>query len=207
MTTVVLLRHGETDWNRDRRVQGWAASSLNGTGIEQARAAGQHLDAEYDFDRIVASDLRRTRETVAYLREEGTFPEPEFTRGWRERSFGVFQGLTYGQVFGEFPENTATSGMIGLESTPECGESLLEARERVVDAWEDLLGRAGHDDEVLVVTHGGPIYVLLAHVRGTDLPTAVTEFSQHNCALNELRRDPDTGGIEVLCENLTGYRE
>ncbi|AQL42984.1 phosphoglyceromutase [Halorientalis sp. IM1011] len=207
MTTVVVLRHGETEWNREGRIQGWAASPLNDRGRQQARAAGRHLAESYDLDRIVASDLRRTRETTAMVREGGDFPDPEFTKGWRERSFGEFQGLTYEQVFGEFPEHRGSVGMLGLESRPAGGESLLGARERVLVAWEDLLEQAGPDEEVLVVTHGGPIYVLLAHVRGTDLPTAITTLSQRNCAVNELRYDHEAGETEVLRENETGYRD
>lgn len=206
MTTVVLLRHGETDWNRNRRVQGWAASPLNSRGTEQARTAGRYLSESYTFDRLVASDLRRTRETTAHLRSAGQFPEPEFTRGWRERSFGVFQGLTYEQVFGDFPEHTARTGMVGLESTPERGESLLTARERVITAWEELLAAAGPDDQVLVVTHGGPIYVLLAAVRELDLTSAVADFDQDNCAVNELQHDQESGETEIVCENDTRYR-
>mgnify|MGYP006277850767 FL=1 len=207
MTTVVVVRHGETEWNREGRIQGWAASPLNDRGRDQARAVGRHLADTYDLDRIVASDLRRTRETTAMAREGGEFPEPEFTKGWRERSFGEFQGLTYEQVFGEFPEHRGSIGMLGLESCPAGGESLLGARERVLVAWDDLLERAGPDEEVLVVTHGGPIYVLLAHVRGTDLPTAITTLSQRNCAVNELRYDHGTGETDVVRENETEYRD
>jgi len=206
MTTVVLLRHGETDWNRNRRIQGWAASPLNDRGRDQARAAGRYLAENYEFDRVVASDLRRTRETTAQLRSTGPFPEPEFTKGWRERSFGAHEGLSYERVFGEFPEHNASEGMIGLESTPQRGESLLDARERVMAAWDDVLATADPDDEVLVVTHGGPIYVLLAAVQGTDLPTALSEFEQRNCAVNELRHDHDGGETEIRRENYCEYR-
>lgn len=206
MTTVVLLRHGETDWNRNRRIQGWAASPLNDTGREQARAAGQYLAETYDLDRIVASDLRRTRETTAHLRSAGSFPEPEFTKGWRERSFGAHEGLSYERVFGEFPEHNASEGMIGMESTPQRGESLLTARERVMAAWDEVLTTATPQDTVLVVTHGGPIYVLLAAVRGLDLPTALERFDQDNCAINELRYDQETGETEVVRENDASYR-
>jgi len=207
MTTVVCCRHGETDWNRERRIQGWAAAPLNERGERQARALGRHLSATRSFDRLVASDLRRTRETTAQLRSAGQFPEPEFTRGWRERSFGIYQGLSYERVFGEYPEHTASAGMIGLESTPEEGESLLEARDRVIDAWEAVVRTAEPDDEVLVITHGGPIYVLLAAVRGLDLPAALTGFDQDNCAITELEYDQETGATEVRCENLTSYRD
>ncbi|PSP97202.1 hypothetical protein BRC89_12390 [Halobacteriales archaeon QS_4_70_19] len=65
MTTVLLLRHGETTWNRQGRIQGWAPTPLTERGHEQARRAGTAIADTYDVDRVVASDLRRTRETTA----------------------------------------------------------------------------------------------------------------------------------------------
>ena len=61
---IVVLRHGETAWNDEGRMQGWAPVPLNETGREQATAAGRHLADEYEFDAVYASDLERTRETT-----------------------------------------------------------------------------------------------------------------------------------------------
>ena len=114
MTTIVLLRHGETDWNADRRIQGWAPVPLNDRGRTQAASAGEHLAALAEFDRVVASDLRRTRETAALVCEH-LEPAPVFERAWRERDFGVYQGLTYETMFSEYPEfDTGRSGRAGF---------------------------------------------------------------------------------------------
>ena len=208
MTTVVLLRHGQTEWNRTRRIQGWAASSLNDRGREQARVAGQYLADAYTFDRFLSSDLRRTRETTALVREQGSFPAPEFASGWRERSFGALQGLDYDRVFTEYPEfDAAANGVMALEATPTRGESMVDAYERVVGAFDDLLAATGPDETVLVVTHGGPIYVLLAYVRGQTLPEAFGAEHQENCAVNEIHHDHDTGETTVVSENDTSYRD
>jgi len=204
MTTVLLLRHGQTEWNRTGRLQGWVASPLNDRGRAQARAAGRHLA---NVDRLAASDLRRTRETTACLRDEGDFPEPEFTRGWRERSFGDLQGLRYDQVFGAFPEHDAANGVLALQATPPRGESMVEAHERVLAAWERLLETSAPDDTVLVVTHGGPIYGLLAHARGQDLSTGLTSFHHDNCGLTELDHDHETGETEIRRTSDTSYRD
>jgi probable phosphoglycerate mutase len=201
-TTVVLVRHGETDWNRENRMQGWAPSTLTDRGREQARTLGGHLSGTYDFDRLVASDLRRTRETTALLREHGVAPDPTFDRAWRERDFGVYQGLTKAEIFERYPEFAVTSGVPAVREVPENGESLLAARERVLAGWERLLDDAD-GETVLVVTHGGPIYLLLGHVRGQDIITAVTDHSQHNCAINELRVDGNTGEVELRRHNET----
>lgn len=182
---VVLVRHGQTDWNRDDRIQGWAPSSLTDRGREQARSLGRHLADRYDFDRLVASDLRRTRETTALLRESGVDADPTFDRAWRERDFGVYQGLTRTALFDQHPEYDASSGISAIKARPDGGESLLDARERVLAGWRGLTG--GNEGEtVLVVTHGGPIYLVLGYVRGHDVLTAITSHSQHNCAINEL---------------------
>ena len=200
---VVLVRHGQTDWNRDERIQGWAPSTLTDRGREQARALGEHLAGRYAFDRLVSSDLRRTRETTALVRDAGIAPEPTFDRAWRERDFGVYQGLTKTEVFERHPEFAVTSGVSAVREVPENGESLLAARERVLGGWERLLTDAA-GEAVLVVTHGGPLALLLGHLRGQDILTAVTDHAQHNCALTELRvtgEGPD--GVTVVRHNET----
>ncbi|WP_340098463.1 histidine phosphatase family protein [Salinibaculum salinum] len=198
-TRLVLVRHGETDWNRDSRIQGWAPSSLTNRGREQARTLGAHLRESYEFDRLVASDLRRTRETTALLRDEGVQPEPNFDRAWRERCFGVYQGLTKTEIFEGHPEFAPTTGVSAVRATPENGESLLDVRERVLAGWEQLLADAD-GETVLVVTHGGPITLLLGDIRGDDIFGAITDHSQHNCAINELHVSE---AVEIIRHNET----
>lgn len=202
---VLLVRHGETEWNRTRRVQGWAPTALNETGRDQAHRAGEHIADAYDVDRIVGSDLRRTRETARILRRGiGLDDDVRFDRAWRERSFGVYQGLTYEELFDGHPEFAVgefREHAIGIR--PEGGESVLDARDRVLGAWEHLV--AGLDETVVVVTHGGPIHLVLAHVDGRDLVTEIDGNSQDNCAINEFR--VDGGGVEIVRENGGTTRE
>ncbi|PSQ59649.1 MAG: histidine phosphatase family protein [Halobacteriales archaeon SW_9_67_25] len=205
--TVLLVRHGETAWNRENRVQGWAPVGLADSGREQARELGAHLASVYAIDRVVASDLRRARETAALLHEAGVPPTPTYTRRWRERDVGVYQGLSKEQLFGRYPEFRATTGVMGVRSRPAGGESLLDLRERVLAAWEDLLAGADPGETALVVTHSGPIYTLLGHLAGTDLPSAFVEHSQDNCALTEVHVPGDTsesgdwGAARIVREN------
>lgn len=206
MTTVLLVRHGETEWNRTRRLQGWAPVSLNDRGREQAAAVGEYVAAGHDVDRVVASDLRRCKETARLLRRAGPVDAPvTFARAWRERSVGVFQGFSYDDFYERHSEFALHhSGHAAADATPEGGESFLDLRERVLAGWERLLDDAD-GETVLVVTHGGPIYVVLAHLKGLDVVAAITEQDQHNCALNELRVDGD--GVRVVCENDTTPHE
>lgn len=188
MATALLLRHGETAWNRERRVQGWAPTSLTDWGREQARAAARALRGEYAVDRIEASDLRRCKETARIVRSTA-FPDVEvaYRRAWRERDFGVMQGLGYEELFDAHPEHSlAAVGIAAARARPERGETLLEMRERVLDRWGALCEEIGPDETVLVVTHGGPLYALVGHLRGRDLLRAVLEAEQDNCALTEV---------------------
>lgn len=202
-STVLLVRHGETAWNRERRVQGWAPSGLTGRGEEQARAAGRAIADEHAVDRIVASDLRRAAETARLLRRAGRIDaEVEFDPDWRERDFGRLQGLSYEELFEGFPEFAL--GEVGMEAAravPEGGESLLGMRERVLDAWARLLDDV--EGTVVVVTHGGPLYVLLGHLKDVDLISAILGADYRNGAITELRREGEH--VEIRRENHDPY--
>ena len=192
MSTVLLVRHGETTWNRDRRIQGWAPSSLTDRGREQAAAVAAHLAAG-GVDRVVASDLRRAKETARAV-TGATGAPATFDPGWRERGFGVYQGLPYDDLFSGHPEFAfGESGYAAAEVVPEGGESVLEARERVLDAWARLLADLGDGETVAVVAHGGPIRLVVGHLRGWDVVRSVLDVETPNCSVTEVavRSDPE----------------
>lgn len=196
MHTVLLLRHGESTWNTESRVQGWAPTPLTDRGVEQAKAAGRLLAAEFDVSRVVASDLRRTKETTVHALHAGGFDlDPTFDRAWRERSMGQLQGLTVEEAYGGHPEYSLLhSGIHGARATPPGGESFLDMRERVLAGWETLTG--DHDEgTTLVVSHGGPIFALLAHVQERDFLSTLGEGWASNGSVAELRVDR---GVEVV---------
>ena len=208
MGTILLCRHGETAWNRERRVQGWAPTSLTERGREQADALAGFLAAEYDLDRLVASDLERAAETArAVARATGT--EPAFHARWRERNFGRLQGLDADDVFGTYPEYALSeTGYAAAETTPESGESLLDMWGRVRDAFGDLCAGLGPDETVAVVAHGGPLYAVTGDIEGLDVVAAVLDREQGNCAVNEVRigagaTDGDDAGNEAASAELT----
>jgi probable phosphoglycerate mutase len=203
MTRIVAVRHGETDWNRNGRVQGWAPVPLNETGREQATAAGEYLADAYDIDRVLSSDLLRTRQTTeCILAAVGERPV-EYEPDWRERHLGVYQGLTYDDIGERFPEfGLGETAYRATTRTPEAGESLRAVADRVTDRFDRLL--EGADGEtILVVTHGGPIRVLMGHAKEMALSDAFVTHSQDNCAVNELRAGP--GGVRVVRENATEW--
>lgn len=188
--TIVLVRHGETDWNLAGRMQGWAPVALNETGRREARQLGAHLASIYDFDQVVASDLRRTRETATILGEAGVDPDPTYTEAWRERDLGVYQGFTREAIASDRPALDPTSPDFSLEKRPDGGESVLDIRERVLDGWDQFLQADGHQ-ETLVVTHGGPITIMLAMLSGQDLATAIQTWTVENCSITAVRLDAE----------------
>jgi probable phosphoglycerate mutase len=199
--TVLLVRHGETTWNRERRVQGLAPSALTDRGEEQARTLGRAIGDTFAVDRIVASDLRRTVETARLLRRAGRIDAGvEFDPAWRERDFGCLQGLSCEELFEGFPEFAL--GEVGIKAAgavPTGGESLLEMRERVLGGWDRLLESVDPEETVVVVTHGGPLHVLLGHLKGIDLVSAVLDHDYRNGAITELRC---ADGVEIRRENV-----
>lgn len=202
MTTILLVRHGETTWNRERRAQGWAPTGLTDRGRQQAHRVAMAIDADYTIDHCIASDLRRTRETAETIAETVTIEEYSLDRGWRERHFGVLQGLEYGIIREEYP-TVAFTGADQLDgtATPESGESLQELRNRVVDRLDKL---REHDGTILIVSHGGPIRQALGHLREMTPAESAAELEQANCAINELRIT-DTA-TEIIRQNEIAHQ-
>lgn len=160
-THIVLVRHGETEWNRARRVQGHTDVPLNDEGRRQARALAEELDGER-VDAVYASDLGRARETAEILaatRGAGVVIVPAL----REKHFGTWEGLTDTEVHERFPE--ARAGAWGdAETADEMARRVVAAVQEIASAHEGGL--------VVVVTHGGPLRALLRHVERDDSPVA-----------------------------------
>lgn len=167
MTTILLARHGETDWNREKRWQGLADHSLNAQGLEQARALAEKLEA-VPFSAVYASDLRRAYETALVVAERKGLAVTAM-RELREIDVGSWTGLSYDEVKERLPDayermRTRTgSGWEGGETYAEMGRRVLEAMRRIA--------REHPDDAVLVVTHSGPIRTVRAHAVGLDYAT------------------------------------
>jgi 2,3-bisphosphoglycerate-dependent phosphoglycerate mutase len=181
-TTIVLVRHGETDWNRDNRFQGHADPPLNDTGREQARALAEQLRGE---GLVVAytSPLRRAAETAAILGEVlGLAAVPE--DALMEVDVGSWSGLTRDEVEARFPSGYAR--WLEYGHGWDDGESYDELGGRVVAGLSRISAR--HCDvAVLAVTHGGPIRSALAAADGVPFDEA--RRSIHvigNCAIVRL---------------------
>ncbi|MBA3475124.1 MAG: histidine phosphatase family protein [Actinobacteria bacterium] len=151
MTTLLLARHGETDWNRDFRIQGSSDIALNDLGRAQAHGLTQELE-DVELDAIYASDLSRARATAeAVAASHGL--EVRLDPRLRERSFGSWEGLTREDI-AALPEGARHDG----ESDEEVRERVLEAVQAIADAHPG--------EQVLVVSHGGALNTLWHHALG-----------------------------------------
>lgn len=149
MTDLYLVRHGETDWNRARRIQGRTDIPLNDVGREQARVTGSLLTRR-PITRVVASPLSRARETAQIIAGELGLAEPILEPAVVERDYGAAEGLDFREIDTRFPPGTDVPGR----------ESREEVVARVVPALLDLASRfAG--ESLVVVSHGGAIRAAL----------------------------------------------
>ena len=164
MTTLVLVRHGETEWNRSGRWQGHADVPLSADGREQARRLGAHLQAQgARFDHIYASDLGRALETAQIIAEALQMPVHPLVE-LREMHIGGWSGLTSAEIREAHPDQWVLFEEGGDFRRGGHGETLADFNGRVGRILDRLV--ATHPRErLLIVTHGGSIRALLHHVR------------------------------------------
>ena len=163
MTNLLLVRHGETDWNRDGRWQGGSDTRLNDVGREQARALAQQLDGEIDV--LYSSDLARARETAEIVAAKLGL-EVRLDPRLRERGFGSWEGLTTTEIEERFA-NAHRRWLAGEGAGADDAEAFEDFSARVEDFLSDVL-RLHPGEEVLVVSHGGSIRVIHALAAGVD---------------------------------------
>jgi len=162
-TTLVLVRHGETDWNHERRSQGHTDVPLNDTGLRQSAAAAHALAGQH-FDALYSSDLARAMQTAqAIAAATGLSIVPDARL--RERPLGVMQGLTTEEFAARHPPEHRLFYTGAADWVIPEGESQQQAYDRVVQACHEYaLRHIG--GRVLVVTHGGCIGYLLKAALG-----------------------------------------
>ena len=151
MTTLLLARHGETDWNRELRIQGSSDIELNELGRRQAHALAQELE-HVDLDAIYSSDLTRARATAEAVGASHGL-DVRLDPRLRERSFGSWEGFTRDDI-AALPEGSRHDG----ETDDEVRERMLEAVQAIADAHPG--------EQVLVVSHGGALNTLWHHALG-----------------------------------------
>jgi len=174
MTTLLVARHGETDWNRDKRWLGQVDRPLTDLGREQARALGKALAGE-PISVAYASDLSRALET-AKIALEGRGVEVTPIRDLRERSLGAWEGVAGDELAARFPVEFA-KWKSGESAGADDAEPFGPFAERVMRAVR-LIATSNPDATVLVVAHSGPMRAIEAAARGLDYATAHATLAQ-----------------------------
>ena len=177
---ICLVRHGETEWNTERRIQGHIDIGLNQTGLRQAALAGRWL-RDAGISAVYGSDLTRARVTAQTIAaalglEMAVVPE------MRERCYGIFEGLTYAEAKARYPEAYAAFEARDPDYAYESGESLKALFARVTGKLKEIA--AAHPGQnVVVVSHGGVLDIVNRFVRGNPLETP-RDFLIPNAGLN-----------------------
>lgn len=206
MSVWRLVRHGETQWNAEQRVQGQTDVPLNETGREQAALTGNRL-ARVRFRAIYSSDMSRARETAEIIAAASASAPPDvvFDARLREVAFGELEGMTWAEIEARGSGLHVRQDQRDLDYRPEGGESYRELLDRLGEFAATLEERHPADD-VLVVGHGAALRALV--VRLLHLPDeAFWAISGHGSAgITRVRRRRD-GHVALIGWSDVGHLE
>jgi probable phosphoglycerate mutase len=203
MKKVIIVRHGETDWNNLNMVMGWQNRHLNSIGKRQAEQLAYYLKQEYDINIIFSSDLQRAKETanIIHALAYPAISKPVLSEKLREQNQGKLEGLEFGKVPPDY-DLKSISLAEALTKKPPKGESIKEFNKRTINCFFDLLSST-NSHNILLVTHGGVCTQILGNIKGWDPIKSILEIRQSNCCLNEIHHDPLTGKRIIIRENET----
>ena len=192
-TRFIVVRHGETAWNAESRIQGHLDSPLNEEGLAQALLVGERL-AHERIDALYCSDLGRVRQTVQPLVDR-TRIELRITERLRERHLGVFQGLTGREAQARYPDDYARFHGRDPDHQVPGGESIRQVNARVGALFTELASQ--HPGQLVVaVTHGGVLDALYRFVTGMPLER-MRDFPIYNASLNFVRHRAGQWSVDL----------
>ncbi len=181
-TEIILIRHGETEWNSQQRMQGHSNSDLSSVGQAQIQALGQWMK-NVPFDHIYSSDSLRAKQTAEAITQFSGH-ELKIDLRLREKNLGVFEGLTSEEARERHPEVFRLFKTAGSKYVIDEGESTQQLQDRALEIVDEI--RIKHPEErVLLVTHGGFIRVVMKHSLGLSLETS-TRFLIRNTGVFRL---------------------
>lgn len=195
MLNLYLIRHGETDWNVEGRIQGLSDIELNTRGLEQARRLAARLPDEGTFAAIYASPLKRafrTAEMIGVALDMSVIPEPRL----KERSLGDLEGLTMSDIRAQYPQVARAWGEGGARY-PVPNEEVREAFIERVSTFINDVQTQHPDGRVLAITHGGTISMLLTVALQLDIERPLP-FYIDNASINVVQWNERRARLRVL---------
>ena len=191
-TRIIAIRHGETDWNTDARIQGHTDIGLNIRGRWQAQRLAEALADEH-IHHIYTSDLQRahtTAQTIASISANSVQRPLQTHCGLRERAFGQFEGSTFEQIAAQWPEAAQRWTQRDPHFAPPEGEALQDFYQRIQDTL-NALSRQHLGEQIAVVAHGGVMDVLYRLATQQNLSSPRT-WELGNTAINRLLWTPES---------------
>ena len=204
-TRIIAIRHGETAWNVDTRLQGHLDIGLNDRGQWQAERAAEAL-ADEDIAAIYSSDLSRASATAQAIADKSKrlgARQLRLNTGLRERGFGIFEGQTYAQVASEWPEESKRWRQRDPHFAPHGGESLVQVRDRIA-ATVNTLASQHVGEQIVLVAHGGVMDALYRLATRQEIESPRT-WDLGNAAINRLLWTPD--GLSLVGWSDTRHLE
>ena len=196
MGKIFIIRHGQTDGNSARKYFGITDIELNEEGLIQAGLISKRLEKENLF-RIYSSNLKRafkTAEIIAKPHRISVEPKEDL----REINFGDWEGLSFQEIQKSYPHEFSKWQNNIMDFTTPHGESVLELKKRIETAFSEILNSA-RENNVAIVTHGGPIRVILSRMLSPNaLETVFWKIRQDNAALNIIENIDNTQIISLV---------
>jgi probable phosphoglycerate mutase len=191
---IILIRHGETEWNMQGRLQGHHDSRLTAVGIAQAKKLAQRLKRER-FSALYSSDLGRALETahaIAHLTDHAVIADARL----REKNLGILEGLTWAESRRQHPDVVAELDQSPHDYIVPGGESASQMLGRMLTFLDDLAERHP-DDRVAAVTHGAMLSALFRHILG--IPVGYPRrFHILNTSIHELAKENGVWWVHLL---------
>jgi broad specificity phosphatase PhoE len=172
-----LLRHGETEWNTKKRIQGFSNSPLTAKGISQTKEWAETLQ-QWKWDQIYASDLGRVQQTVAILNESLQLPTC-FDKRLREQNWGDWEGLTIAAIKRDYKEELKKRVAFGWGFSAPGGETRFSILERILETLQSISDNHP-GKKTLIVCHQGVIKAVLYHLRNRQFLPEEDPLIQHN---------------------------
>ncbi|MFN3395562.1 MAG: alpha-ribazole phosphatase [Thermodesulfovibrionales bacterium] len=182
VTTLYLIRHGETEGSDVKRYKGSIDIPLSERGVEQMEQVARYLNRPYNgLKAVYCSPLIRAIRSAEIISEPYGL-RPIAVPDLRERSFGIWEGMSFDEIRERYPEEFEAWASNPLKYSPMGGESTLEVRDRVMNALHDIL--SNHDAErIAIVAHGGVNRIILCHYMGVPLEN-IFRIEQDYAAVN-----------------------
>ena len=167
LKNVVFFRHGETEWNAKKMIQGWLDSPLTERGIQETKNAIPAL-AQYDFKKIISSPAGRTFQTAKIIAETLGIANIEINDNFAERGFGKMEGMTKEQAIAGFPELWDEKNRFSQERETPSGETIEQIYKRILLAVE-YLAKEARSEKVLVTTHDTFLKFFASYITKTSI--------------------------------------